>query len=207
MNSWVMVVCAVAAVLLVGCGGQEEAPTPEEERRAETTAGETTSSATEKTSSASERTTPGGRTTLPGERAGRATPVGCAGFASERLAQDYLDDPNSLPAEREALDTDGDGIACDEPGNETGTRTAGAEAARIQDGEQPSPDDQAALGLRRCQLAEAQRDLGPERFTALQEEFAAKVETADPGDAPSIQQFLAEEGYTCGGRAEEMLGR
>ena len=207
MKSWLMVVCAVAAVLLVGCGGQEEAPTPEEERRAETTAGETTSSATEKTSSASERTTPGGRTTLPGERAGRATPVGCAGFASERLAQDYLDDPNSLPAEREALDTDGDGIACDEPGNETGTRTAGAEAARIQDGEQPSHDDQAALGLRRCQLAEAQRDLGPERFTALQEEFAAKVETADPGDAPSIQQFLAEEGYTCGGRAEEMLGR
>lgn len=207
MNSWAMVVCAAAAVLLVGCGGQEEEPTPEEEGRAETTAGKTTSSATEKTSSASERTTPGGRTMLPGERAGRATPVGCAGFASERLAQDYLDDPNSLPAEREALDTDGDGIACDEPGNETGTRTAGAEAARIQHGEQPSPDDQAALGLRRCQLSEAQRDLGPERFTALQEEFAAKVETADPGDAPSIQQFLAEEGYTCGGRAEEMLGR
>ena len=200
MKSWLMVVCAVAAMLLVGCGGQEESPTPEEEGHAEMAAEETTSSA-------SERTTPGGRTTLPGERAGRATPVGCAGFASERLAQDYLDDPNSLPAEREALDTDGNGIACDEPGNETGTRTAGADAARIQDGEQPSPDDQAALGLRRCQLAEAQRDLGPERFTALQEEFAAKVETADPGDAPSIQQFLAEEGYTCGGRAEEMLGR
>ena len=207
MNSWVMVVCAVAAVLLIGCGGQEEAPAPEEEGRAETTAGETTSSATETTSSASERTTPGGRTALPGERAGRATPVGCAGFASERLAQDYLDDPNSLPAEREALDTDGNGIACDEPGNETGTSTAGAEAAGSQDGEQPRPDDRAALGLRRCQLAEAQRDLGPERFTALQEEFAAKVETADPGDAPSIQQFLAEKGYTCGGRAEEMLGR
>jgi hypothetical protein len=206
MKSWVMVVCVVAAMLLVGCGGQEEAPTPEEEGRAETTAGETTS-ATEKTSSAFDRTTPGGRTALPGERAGRATPVGCAGFASRGLAQNYLDNPNSLPAEREALDTDGNGIACDEPGNETGTRTAGADAARIQDGEQASPYDQVALGLRRCQLAEAQRDLGPERFTALQEEFAAEVETADPGDAPSIQQFLAEEGYTCGGRAEEMLGR
>ena len=157
MNSWATVVCAVAAVLLVGCGWQDDAPTPEEEGRAETTAGETTSSATEKTSSASERTTPGGRAALPGERAGRATPVGCAGFASERLAQDYLDDPNSLPAEREALDTDGNGIACDEPGNETGTRTAGAaEAARTQDGERASTgDDRAALGLRRCQLAEA----------------------------------------------------
>ena len=207
MKSWLMVVCAVAAVLLVGCGGQEEAPTPEEERRAETTAGEATSSATEKTSSASERTTPGGRTALPGERAGRATPLGCAGFASRRLAQNYLDDPNTLPAEREALDTDGNGIACDEPGNETGTRTAGADAARIQNGEQSRPDDQAALGLRRCQLAEAQRDLGPERFTALQEEFAAEVEAADPGDAPSIQQFLAEKGYTCDGQAEEILGR
>jgi hypothetical protein len=133
--------------------------------------------------------------------------VGCAGFASRGLAQNYLDDPNSLPAEREALDADGNGIACDEPGNETGTRTAAAEAARIQDGERTNPDDRAALGLRRCQLAEAQRDLGPERFTALQEEFAAEVEAADPGDAPSIQQFLAEKGYTCGGRAEEMLGR
>ncbi len=198
MNSWVMVVCLVAAMLLVGCGGQEEAPTPEEERRAETAAGET----------ASEGTTPGGRTALPGERAGRDTPLGCAGFASERLAQDYLDDPNSLPAEREALDTDANGIACDEPGNETGTRTAGADAARNQDAERASPDDdQATLGLRRCQLAEAQRDLGPEGFTTLQEEFAAEVEAADPGDAPSIQQFLAEKGYTCGGRAEEMLGR
>src|SRR5215213_7591441 len=133
-------------MLLVGCGGQEEAPTPEEEGRAETTAGETTS-ATEKTSSAFERRAPGGRTALPGERAGRATPVGCAGFASRGLAQNYLDDPNSLPAEREALDTDGNGIACDEPGNETGTRTSGTEAARIQDGEQASPDDRAALGL------------------------------------------------------------
>jgi hypothetical protein len=206
MKSWMMVVCAVAAMLLVGCGGKEEVPTPEEEGRAGTTAGETTS-ATETTSSASERTIPGGRTALPGERAGRATPVGCAGFASRGLAQNYLDDPNSLPAEREALDTDGNGIACDEPGNETGTRTAGADAARIQDGERTNPDDRAALGLRRCQLAEAQRDLGPEGFTALQEVFAAEVEAANPGDAPSIQQFLAEEGYTCGERAEEMLGR
>ena len=202
MNSWAMAACAVAAMLLVGCGRQEEALTPEEEGRAgTTTAGETTSSALERTAAE-------GRTALPGERAGRATPVGCAGFASRGLAQNYLDDPNSLPAEREALDTDGNGIACDEPGNETGTRTAGAEAARTQDGERTSPgDDRAALGLRRCQLAEAQRDLGPEGFTALQEEFAAEVEAADPGDAPSIQQFLAEEGYTCGGRAEEMLGR
>jgi hypothetical protein len=200
MKSWLMVVCAVVAMLLVGCGGQEEAPTLEEESRAETTTEETTSSA-------SERTTPGGRTALPGERAGRATPLGCAGFASRELAQNYLDDPNALPAEREALDTDGNGIACDEPGNETGTRTAEADAARIQDAEQASPDDQAALGLRRCQLAEAQRDLGPEGFTALQEEFAAEVEASDPGDAPSIQQFLAEKGYTCDGQAEEILGR
>ncbi len=200
MKSWLMVVCAVVAMLLVGCGGQEEAPTLEEESRAETTTEETTSSA-------SERTTPGGRTALPGERAGRATPLGCAGFASRELAQNYLDDPNALPAEREALDTDGNGIACDEPGNETGTRTAEADAARIQDAEQASPDEQAALGLRRCQLAEAQRDLGPEGFTALQEEFAAEVEAADPGDAPSIQQFLAEKGYTCDGQAEEILGR
>ena len=201
MNSWAMVACAVAAMLLVGCGRQEQAPTPEEEGRAgTTTAGETTSSALERT--AAER-----RTALPGERAGRATPVGCAGFASRGLAQNYLDDPNSLPAEREALDTDGNGIACDEPGNETGTRTAEADAARIQDAEQASPDDQVALGLRRCQLAEAQRDLGPEGFTALQEEFAAEVEAADPGDAPSIQQFLVEKGYTCDGQAEEILGR
>ncbi len=200
MKSWLMVVCAVVAMLLVGCGGQEEAPTLEEESRAETTTEETTSSA-------SERTTPGGRTALPGERAGRATPLGCAGFASRELAQNYLDDPNALPTEREALDTDGNGIACDEPGNETGTRTAEADAARIQDAEQASPEDQAALGLRRCQLAEAQRDLGPEGFTALQEEFAAEVEAADPGDAPSIQQFLAEKGYTCDGQAEEILGR
>src|SRR5215210_8718796 len=69
MKSWAMVVCAVASVLLVGCGGQEEAPTPEEEGRADTPAGETTS-ATEKTSSAFDRTTPGGRTALPGERVG-----------------------------------------------------------------------------------------------------------------------------------------
>ena len=80
------------------------------------------------------------------------------------------------------------------------------EGSQYGDGARLAPDEQAVLGLGECQLAEAQADLGPEGFAALQDEFIAQVEaTPSPEDVQSIQEFLAERGYTCEGTADDIL--
>lgn len=197
-----MKLCAVIALLLlsgslVRCGGEEgreQQPPPQNEGAAEqpTTAG--TTAAMETTAS---ETADGG----PIKR--------CGDFVSRELAQNYFSGRYARESEKEALDADGDGTACNEPGNEVGSAPAEAPTSeeRSDASAQRTPEEQALVELGACQTAEARVELGPERYAALREEFLARVDAADPDDAPTIQEFLAERGYTCDGRADEVLNR
>lgn len=53
-----------------------------------------------------------------------------------------------------------------------------------------------------CQSSEVGVDLSPEEADALGNEM---VEAVMAKSAPNLQTFLAERGYTCGGRAEKIL--
>ena len=123
----------------------------------------------------------------------------CASFATQEEAQARLDDGDE--AVREVLDADGNGTACDEPGANVGA-DARADVERTEG--QLSPNDQAAMNLGECQNQEALADLGPERFRVFSERIVDEVLS---GKYESIQEAAAAHGYTCGGRAEEVLSR
>jgi len=185
-------------VLLVGCGGEEDQgmqPPREGEGAAEeqTTTAETTAA----------------METTAGETANGGSVLRCEDFVSPELAQEYYSGRYATKSEKEIMDADGNGTACDESGNEVGSASAGAPNRDSQSGivAQRTPEEQAMVELGACQTAEARTDLGAEGYAALREEFLAQVETANPSDAPSIQEFLAERGYTCDGRADEVLNR
>lgn len=123
----------------------------------------------------------------------------CASFATREEAQARFD--GGTEAEREVLDADGNGTACDEPGANVGA-DARADVERTEG--QLSPNDQAAMNLGECQNQEALADLGPERFRVFSERIVDEVLS---GKYESIQEAAAAHGYTCGGRAEEVLSR
>jgi hypothetical protein len=58
------------------------------------------------------------------------------------------------------------------------------------------------MELLACQASEVNVDLSPEEVATLENET---LEGVGPQGVPNIQTFLAERGYTCGGRAEELL--
>ncbi len=78
-----------------------------------------------------------------------------------------------------------------------------APTPQYDDGAELSPNDQAMLDLANCQSEEATQDLGPEGANALFEQLTDRLLEEDT----NIQTLLAEEGYTCGGQADELLGR
>jgi hypothetical protein len=121
----------------------------------------------------------------------------CASFATREEAQARLDDGDE--AVRDVLDPNGNGTACDEPGSNVGA-DARADAERAE-GRLP-PNDQAALTLGECQGEEALADLGHEEFAAFSERIVDEVVS---GKYESIQDAYVAYGYTCGGRAEEVL--
>lgn len=67
-----------------------------------------------------------------------------------------------------------------------------------------SPGDQASLDLGTCQSEEALRDLGPEGLQQLTDEVTNEIIA---GEHTSLQEAFAARGYTCGGRANEVLGQ
>ena len=183
--------------LLVGCGGeegQEQQPPPDNQGAAEQTTTAGTTAAMETTASE----TTDGRPILR-----------CEDFVSQELAQNHYTGRYALEAEKEVMDADGNGMACDEPGNEVGSGSADASASEDQYdvSAQRTPEEQELIELGACQTAEARLELGSGRYAVLREEFLARVDAADPDDVPTIQEFLAERGYTCGGRADEVLNR
>lgn len=53
-----------------------------------------------------------------------------------------------------------------------------------------------------CQSSEVGVDLSPEEADALGNEMMEAVATQS---SPNLQTYLAERGYTCGGRAKKIL--
>lgn len=197
MRLCVVITLLLSFGLLVGCGGeegQEQQPPPENEGAAEQTTTAGTTAAMETTGS---------------ETADRRSVLRCEDFVSRELAQNYYGGRYATEAEKEVMDADGNGTACDEPGNEVASASADAPASEGQNdvSAQRTPEEQELIELGACQTAEARVELGPERYAALREEFLARVDAADPDDEPTIQEFLAERGYTCDGRADEVLNR
>jgi hypothetical protein len=183
--------------LLAGCGGEEgreQQPPSENEEAAEQTTTAGTTAAMETTAN---------------ETADRRPVLRCEDFVSQELAQNHYRGRYALEAEKEVMDADGNGTACDEPGNEVGSASADAPDSEDQYdvSAQRTPEEQELIELGACQTAEARVELGPERYAAVREEFLARVDAADPDDAPTIQEFLAERGYTCDGKADEVLNR
>ena len=191
MRLWAVFLAASIAVLLVGCGQSEQVLTPERSSE-RTESARSEEATTEETTSAEESAA-----------AQEASNTLCRGFGSQAQAQDYFDGPRPMPEERPQLDPDGNGVACDEPGNE-----AGVASAQPQYRTEPSAggDQYGMLALANCQLAEAQASMNAQQFAAFQYELTDEMVAALEQDIDTnIQTLLVERGYTCDGTAEEVI--
>lgn len=104
-----LIVTLPVMMLLAACG-EEQASQEEQQRRTEIVE-ETIFETVEVTEEVTQE-----ETEAPGTPV-ETTDVPCSGFGSQMQAQQFFD-ANATEAERRALDTDGNGLACDEPRNE-----------------------------------------------------------------------------------------
>jgi len=68
----------------------------------------------------------------------------------------------------------------------------------------PSYDPEANRDLEICQVEEVLEDLGPEDGQRFTDELLGEVSA---GEFANMQEAYAARGYTCDGRAEELLER
>lgn len=176
---------SLAVVVLAGCGGDQQARQEAEETTViEKTVFQTVEVTQEETTQ---------------ETTQEVAAVSCSEFGDQMAAQQFYD-YTATEAEQQALDADGNGLACDEPG---------AIEERNAQGDTPlSPSDQENLDLANCQFAEAQASMSPEEFQRFQDEITDELVTAIEQDIDTnLQTILFERGYDCDGRAQEILGR
>ncbi len=82
-----------------------------------------------------------------------------------------------------------------------GSKAKPSGEARDQAGQVSVEDLDPIIELLACQLSEVAVTLSPEEANALDSEMIEAV----PSQSPNLQTFLANRGFTCGGRAEEIL--
>lgn len=175
-------------VFLAGCGGQQANQDNENTRTVERTVIQTVEVTQEETiEEATQGTTEA------------SASVDCSGFGDQMAAQQFYDF-TATDTEQKVLDTDGNGLACDEPG---------AIEERNASGDTPlSQGDQENLNLANCQFAEAQSEMSPEEFQRFQDEITDELVIAIEQDIDTnIQTILLERGYDCDGQAQEILGQ
>jgi hypothetical protein len=182
------------------CGGEGESGREADPETTRATTEETTAETTRaREETSTEETT---QASAPVEVANTL----CGGFSSQESAQEYFDGPEPWGDERQQLDPDGNGIACDEPGNEAGVPSRQPDYG-VEQGA-AGGDQYGMLDLANCQLAEAQASMTPAQFEAFQYELTDEMVAALEQDIDTnIQTMLLERGYTCGGTAEGIIER
>ena len=140
----------------------------------------------------------------------------CSDFYGPQDAQAYFDS-KATPEEKETLDADGDGWACNEgevawkPEGETTTMsTAEADAAKAAAAEQEITleqlraldtnkdyDRQIVMGLGACQVAKYKAENGERAWLEWREKFIDEVAESPPDEVDSIQEEMIKIGYSC----------
>lgn len=181
-------------MLLVSCGGQQaNAPETPEKKNVEEVAGEM-----EATSAEQEELEP---TAASGKV--------CSDFPSSQYALEYYE-TDATPAEKKVLDSDGDGLPC----NEAGVAAAG-EAAPVEKDitleelekidNSTSYGKQLVSGLGNCQLIKYQAENGERAYDQWLGKYMDDLATTPAGQVVSIQEEMIRMGYSCT-ESEAMVG-
>lgn len=85
---------------------------------------------------------------------------------------------------------------------EAGAKATSSGKAKDQANQKAAEEVDPILELLACQSGEVGASLSPEEGNALGDEM---MEAIAAESSPNFQTYLAEQGYTCGGRAEEIL--
>ena len=156
MRGWAATVALVSVMLsAAACGGEGESGREADPETTRSVIEETTAETTRAREAAStEETT---QASAPVEVANTL----CGGFSSQESAQEYFDGPEPWGDERQQLDPDGNGIACDEPGNEAGDPSLQPDHGVEQGVAGRDQDGNGMEDLAYCQLREAQASMTP----------------------------------------------
>lgn len=144
-----LVIALSFVVVLASCGGQQANQDDEEARTVERTVVETVEVTQEETIEETVEETTQETTAI-------STSVDCSGFGDQMAAQQFYDF-TATEAEQQALDTDGNGLACDEPENE-----ATAEPQSPQEAELYAQLDEIPLDSEPRERLEFGRDVSDE---------------------------------------------